>query len=131
MLLSFDIGDGDGDVPIGNEMLEQAIERHKQRTSASSNEGYSGRKVPVFYNLYVANSSDATRVAELVNEQLSFLRPEHSPVYLNSIGYQIHISNTTLLKHYDKATESATLQAIWLYCKSHQDETVVYMHSKG
>jgi hypothetical protein len=116
---------------VSDESMPMGYEPPRHTSSGSSSRTDRVRNVPVFYNLYVTNESDADRVQQLVNEQFSFLRPEHYPVYVNSIGHQIHVPNTTLLKHSKKASEAVTLQAIWKYCQYHQEESVVYMHSKG
>ncbi len=127
--LSFNIGGGD--IQVGNRLLNIASEHTEYTSHTSSTKSKPVTKVPVFYNLYVANETDAARVKAFVTDQFSFLRPEHHPIYVNSIGYHIDIPNTTLLQHYDTASEAVTLQALWKYCKSHEDESVVYMHSKG
>ncbi|GKY97517.1 hypothetical protein MPSEU_000709900 [Mayamaea pseudoterrestris] len=86
--------------------------------------------VPVFYNLFAANKSDSRRVKRLVNRQLSIRLPEHQ-VFLHSIGYPIHIANTTLLQHHNEGNEVLTLHSLWEYCKIQPDARVVYLHSKG
>lgn len=122
---------------LGSRMLggrsgsNQASDHANYAFHTSSKKPKLGTEVPVFYNLYVSHERDAARVKALVNDQFSFLRPEHHPIYVNSIGYHIDTPNTTLLKHYSTGSEAVTLQALWEYCKSHKDKTVVYMHSKG
>jgi hypothetical protein len=140
--LSFTIWNGIT-LPIGNATLlrnltvegggafNQASEHTNQAVHASSKKKIHRAKVPVFYNLFIADKADAARVKAFVNDQFSFLRPQHRPIYVNSIGYHIELPNTTLLKHYESESEAVTLQALWEYCKAHQDEIVVYLHSKG
>jgi hypothetical protein len=86
--------------------------------------------IPVFYNLFVAQESDAPRVRDIVTEQFAYLRPEHR-VHLHSIGYPIEIANTTLLQHHDEGDEIDTLHSLWEYCNIRPESKVVYMHSKG
>ena len=127
--LSFDVGHRG--LWRANERLQKEFERPRKTAFGSSIQEHPTKNVPVFYNLYVTNSSDAPRVKELVKEQFSFLRPEHSPIFLSSIGYQIDVPNTILLQHHEQGTEAVTLQALWQYCKSNKEDIVVYMHSKG
>lgn len=87
--------------------------------------------IPVFYNVFVENEQEAPRVAALVEEQLSFRKPHHNPIYVHSIGYNLSIPDTILLQHHEKASEMVTLQSLWEYCHDHPAERVVYIHSKG
>jgi hypothetical protein len=89
-------------------------------------------RIPIFYNLFVNNETDAPRVRDLVAEQLSYIRPEtNHPIYYNSIGYFMKIPNATLLKHHETGSEAITLFSLWSYCKKHKNDKVIYMHSKG
>lgn len=92
-----------------------------------------GLTIPVFYNLYTSrtNRSEVQRVRNLVSEQLTALRPEHSPVYIHSIGRRLRITNTTLLTHQKEGSEMITLHSLWKFCKTNRDRKVVYLHSKG
>jgi hypothetical protein len=89
--------------------------------------------IPVFYNLFVANASETTRVMDIVSEQQALLRPEHKPFFIQSIGaIAPNIPNATLLGHRAKGTEMVTLHSLWDFCTHHtQVEKVVYLHSKG
>lgn len=87
--------------------------------------------IPIFYNLYVGAESDAPRVQALVAEQMQIRRPEHYPVFVQSIGEVTPIPNATLLGHYKEATEMVTLKSLWEYCQRHPLDKVVYLHSKG
>ena len=89
----------------------------------------SAATIPVFYNLFVRNSSDAARVEELVLEQLTFLQPEHR-VFMHSIGYPIELPMIRLA-HHDKGTEIDTLHSLWEYCTINPQAHVAYVHSKG
>jgi hypothetical protein len=92
------------------------------------------KDIPVFYNLYVNNASDADGiklVSDIIQEQFSFLKAHHKPVFVNSIGKEFPIPNTTLLKHYEEASEVVTLRSLWQFCLTHNDTNVVYLHSKG
>ena len=102
--------------------------------------------IPVFYNLFIHNQSDSSRVRRLVEEQFNEFLPIHKPIYVNSIGASLDFNsvndhlplNTTshpieLLGAYDTATEHVTLKHIWNYCRSpeNRNRKVVYLHSKG
>ena len=90
--------------------------------------------IPVFYNLFVNNKKDASRVMDIVSEQKSFLLPEyHKSFYVQSMGgVQLNITNTTILGHRPKGNEVITLHSLWKFCKKNpQTEKVVYLHSKG
>lgn len=87
--------------------------------------------IPVFYNLFVSEEGDASRVRNIVEEQFSYLQPYHHPIYLNSIGFPLQIPNTTLLGHHDSASELVSLQDAWEYCKFFPQGKIVYLHSKG
>lgn len=91
--------------------------------------------IPIFYNLYVNASNDEERqqVTDIVHEQFSWLQMWHQPVYVHSIGQELPIPNTTLLKHHIQATEMVTLHSLWEFCRddSHYHTNVVYLHSKG
>ena len=86
--------------------------------------------VPVFYNLYVSNESDAPRVKKLVLNQLSYLLPEHS-VYVNSIGFPLQIPDSRVLVHRQEGSEMQTLHSLWEYCSINTRTKVIYLHSKG
>jgi hypothetical protein len=93
-----------------------------------------GETIPVFYNLFVNDTSDdeeLERVSNLVQEQFSSIKPWHTPIYVHSIGQEFPIPNTTLLQHHTTATEMVTLDSLWEYCQNHTDDKVVYLHSKG
>lgn len=90
------------------------------------------KSIPVFYNLFVSNESEVTRVRALVDEQLSLLRSDvHHPVYVNAIGHPLPIPGTELLQQYSEGSELVTLRSVWDYCANHTDEKVIYMHAKG
>lgn len=86
--------------------------------------------VPVFYNLFTANESDAPRVMALVRDQLSNLLPEHR-VFAHSIGYPLKVPYTWQLAHHEKGSEMVTLHSVWEYCTVNPESKVVYLHSKG
>jgi hypothetical protein len=89
--------------------------------------------IPVFYNLYVANASETSRVLDIVSEQRSFLRPEHKPFFIQSMGkVELKIPDTTVLGHRAKGTEMVSLHSLWNFCTHNTEiEKVVYLHSKG
>ena len=90
--------------------------------------------IPVFYNLFVNNEKDASRVMDIVSEQKSFLLPEyHKSFYVQSMGdVQLNITNATILGHRPNGNEVITLHSLWEFCKKNpQTEKVVYLHSKG
>jgi hypothetical protein len=91
--------------------------------------------IPVFYNLYVnsSNEEELQQVTNIVNEQFSYLKSWHQPVFVHSIGQEYVIPHTTLLQHHQHATEMVTLRSLWEYCldDNHVNATVVYLHSKG
>ena len=63
---------------------------------------------------------------------MALLRPEHKPVYIQSMGVKnILIPNTELLGYRINGTEMITLRSLWKYCKKNPYEKVVYLHSKG
>ena len=100
--------------------------------NTSSSQLNSQPSIPVFYNLYVATANDSSRVFDLVSDQMIHLRPEHKPVYIQSMGpIQLSIPNTKLLGHHSNGTEMVTLRSLWNYCTEHPTEKVVYLHSKG
>ena len=113
----------------------------------------------VFYNLYVKKESDIPRVRELMRQQLDLLRPHHGPVYVQALGtpmsfafhglgkfsnrsvvlkssqkgqeQRISTNDTVLLGRHAEGGEETTLKSLWLHCKQHPLENVVYLHSKG
>jgi hypothetical protein len=88
--------------------------------------------IPVFYNLYIGNSTDVERVTTIATEQLAFRDLQaHHPVFVNSIGYNTTLPGTIQLNHYKTEGEKVTLQALWEYCHNHMEQKVVYLHSKG
>ena len=89
--------------------------------------------IPVFYNLFVANESDSSRVLDIVTEQKALLRPEHKPFFIQSIGpFELKIPDATVLGHSRFGDEMITLNSLWDYCKRNQwVDMVVYLHSKG
>lgn len=110
----------------------------KDSISAITEDSASADNIPVFYNLFVKNEADASRVTKIVEEQFNKLLPVHHPIYVNSIGTELnYISETehqtVLLGHYEKAAEHVTLKSLWNYCQKpeHVNKKVVYMHSKG
>jgi hypothetical protein len=135
---------------------QRSSDEHPDHSSDNNN---NNNNIPIFYNLYVANASDADRVFKFVTEQLSLRDPTiHYPIFVNTIGYNNNnnnnnrdgdftsklstkISNVIHLQHYDDANEKVTLQALWEYCNKVTNNTsttkpasskkVVYLHSKG
>jgi len=106
---------------------EQTIQHDgiKQTNSSASS-------IPVFYNLFLAAENDSSRVLDIVSEQMALLRPEHKPVYIQSIGVmKLSIPNTELLGYQMNGTEMITLRSLWEYCKRNPVEKVVYLHSQG
>jgi len=92
----------------------------------------SASSIPVFYNLFLAAENDSSRVLDIVSEQMALLRPEHKPVYIQSIGVmKLSIPNTELLGYQMNGTEMITLRSLWGYCKRNPVEKVVYLHSQG
>ncbi|MGK3752684.1 MAG: hypothetical protein ACI8RD_004989 [Bacillariaceae sp.] len=101
------------------------IERNNSSTSSTTS-------IPVFYNLFLGAENDTSRVLDIVSEQMALLRPEHKPVYIQSMGVKnILIPNTELLGYRINGTEMITLRSLWKYCKKNPYEKVVYLHSKG
>jgi hypothetical protein len=94
-------------------------------------ESRTSESIPIFYNLYVKDKKDAPRVYNLVSQQLAQRRPEHNPIYVHSIGYNVTIPNTIVIQHHDIASEIVTLHSLWKYCRNHPNEKVIYLHSKG
>jgi hypothetical protein len=91
----------------------------------------SSGRIPVFYNVFVKNEQDASRVSALVESQLSLRRAQHFPIYVHTIGYNLSIPDTIPLQHHEDGSEMVTLQSMWEYCRDHRDDKVVYIHSKG
>jgi hypothetical protein len=85
--------------------------------------------VPVFYNLFVGQESDVTRVEDLIAEQFRELLPEHR-IFMHSIGVPMNIS-IKLLEHHAEGSELVTLHSLWEYCTINPEAKVVYLHSKG
>ena len=75
--------------------------------------------IPVFYNLFVNNEKDASRVMDIVSEQKSFLLPEyHKSFYVQSMGdVQLNITNATILGHRPKGNEVITLHSLWEFAR--------------
>jgi hypothetical protein len=43
----------------------------------------------------------------------------------------MHIPETTLIAHHDKASEEVTLHSLWEHCRENPSDKVIYLHSKG
>ena len=109
---------------------------------------------PVFYNLFLRDEKERSRVNELVVEQLSLLDPtKHNPVYIKTLGRKWNISEIAtavhqqsaqqqrhssspqlqiqFLNHKKNGDEIMTLKQLWAYCRNHTHISVVYLHSKG
>jgi hypothetical protein len=91
--------------------------------------------IPVFYNLFVnaSNEVELQHVTDIVNEQFSYMKPWHHPVFVHSIGQEYVVPHAILLQHHQSATEMVTLRSLWEYCRddNNVNATVVYLHSKG
>ena len=85
---------------------------------------------PVFYNLYTAKKEDVPRVTSIAEEQFALLRPGHK-VFVRSIGVPVYLGNVTTVRHDAEGSEMETLGLLWRHCRSHADDKVVYIHSKG
>ena len=95
--------------------------------------------IAIFYNVYIPPQRSADHAAKnIVKEQLK--QRDNSivsnvPLYYVTIGRDIgefeNCSNCHRIKHYNEASEIETLSHLHEYCTTHQDEKVVYMHSKG
>lgn len=115
-----------------SQLNPQRIMNETNSSSALTTMMTTTTSIPVFYNLYVATANDSSRVFDLVSDQMIHLRPEHKPVYIQSMGpIQLSIPNTKLLGHHSNGTEMVTLRSLWNYCTEHPTEKVVYLHSKG
>ena len=123
------------DIEVADGPLSSAMEAFIKSSNNKESAGkYERRSIPVFYNLFVANASDAPRVMEIVSEQKSFLLPEyHKPFFVQSMGgSQLKIPDATILGHRANGTELITLHSLWDFCrKKPETEKVVYLHSKG
>lgn len=86
--------------------------------------------IPIFYNLYTKSPEEIKKVKKIVSEQLQHMKSYHY-VLVRSVGTPNPIEQTTLLQHDDVGNEKETLGLLWEYCKSHPQEKVVYLHSKG
>jgi hypothetical protein len=128
--------------PLPSSSSSSSTDKYTRNINKDKNDNVTN--IPVFYNLYVSpnnnkDNSDVSiemeRVKKLVIEQLSHLNPQHHyPVYVNSIGQQLTIPNTTQLGYFPKGQETLTLHSLWIHCQNHKDEPnakVVYLHSKG
>lgn len=64
---------------------------------------------------------------------MAHLLPEHSPVFVQSLGaVELNITNTVSLGHREQGTELVTLRFLWNYCNQNEDIIkIVYLHSKG
>ena len=102
----------------------------KSNTSNVAGRSDDDQQISVFYNVYTNSEHDIPTVKKVVEEQLSFLRPNHR-VFVRSIGVPLQIDNTTLIQHDNTGSEIETLAVLWQHCKDHTDEKVVYIHSKG
>ena len=91
--------------------------------------------IPIFYNLFVNNQQDADRVRKIVDEQFPELLPVHHPIYVNSIGVPLNLTDTgaVIVAHHETAAEHVTLKSLWDFCQQpdHEHKKVVYLHSKG
>eukprot|EP00928_Gymnodinium_smaydae_P016597 TRINITY_DN1624_c0_g2_i4.p1 TRINITY_DN1624_c0_g2~~TRINITY_DN1624_c0_g2_i4.p1 ORF type:complete len:362 (+),score=21.29 TRINITY_DN1624_c0_g2_i4:145-1086(+) len=87
--------------------------------------------IPVFYNVYKDPSDTISLADDIVKEQISYLRPEHSKVFVNSIGSPVEVQNASLIQHRKTGGEMDTLALLWQHCQEHVEDTVVYMHNKG
>jgi hypothetical protein len=123
----------------GNSHQNELLEKFKQSPSKQQKLTIQRKQVidessiPVFYNLFVANATESSRVMDIVSEQRALLRPEHKPFFIQSMGtVELNIPNTTVLGHRVKGTEMTTLHSLWEFCThNRQIEKVVYLHSKG
>jgi len=98
-------------------------------------------KIPVFYNLYTKSVEDIPRVQKLMEQQLITLGPSHTKVYVRSVGAPINITKVStlggdsievqVLRHDDEGWEFEALGLLWDYCREHDSEKVIYLHSKG
>ena len=87
------------DIEVADGPLSSAMEAFIKSSNNKESAGkYERRSIPVFYNLFVANASDAPRVMEIVSEQKSFLLPEyHKPFFVQSMGgSQLKIPDATI-----------------------------------
>ena len=100
----------------------------------------------VFYNIYVPNAEEKARIMDIVREQLAEMKSSRvwNTVRLlyNVIGYNATAdiqqecgSQCYALTYRPQADESLTLQAIYDYCKEHDNENtdtpITYIHNKG
>ncbi|CAB9503363.1 expressed unknown protein [Seminavis robusta] len=110
-----------------------------------------GPPVTVFYNLFIQDESDVSRVTTFVREQLApFVSSKiFGAIYIKSIGVPVkttllelqdHFSKTPAaaagieIQHFEKGDESRSLHDLWSFCRSnstHPDQVVAYLHSKG
>jgi len=90
------------------------------------------KTTPIFFNLFVKNKFEVSRVRKFVNEQISFKTPKHGPIYMNSFGVRVGFDNViyNFRKH---GNEKDTLHDLFEYCSNSttDDSLVVYLHSKG
>ena len=101
-------------------------------------------RVPIFYNLFVKDKTDISRVSQFMREQLeTYMKPGvvHGPVTINSVGAVENLKTLKLfpeieatLNHYAEGDEEITLQDVWEFCSredTHPEQKVIYLHSKG
>ena len=98
-------------------------------------------KVVIFYHLWIKDATDASRVAALAREQLSFVNPQLQQVRVSSLGPLDSIDHLQLPSEVQKQTqfssrlggeEDVTLHRLWSFCKdADPSQVVAYLHSKG
>ena len=117
----------DGSQILPNHDLHSKYSDMSEAITSSSTDS-----IAVFYNVFTKDEESKSLVQQIVNEQLSHIRPEHE-LHIVSIGVPLEIKNTTSYRHVRKADEMITLRELWEYCQLHttSDAKVVYIHSKG
>jgi hypothetical protein len=107
----------------------------------------------IFYNVYIPPSSDDAGVKHamlIIEEQLQRVRKSHAAVktgnvtvYYNTIGGPGHTTEISQLcsnyqidcrhmQHYEEGNfEEITLERVSEFCRVHEEQRVMYMHSKG
>ncbi|KAL7536048.1 hypothetical protein ACHAXR_007725 [Thalassiosira sp. AJA248-18] len=93
--------------------------------------------IRIFYNLFIKDAEDSSRVLGIVDEQLRLIDPDlhDKDVFITSIGYHqpSNISHVNTMQHYPEGGEDISLHSLWDYCQdeSNNRAKVVYLHSKG
>ena len=107
------------------------------------------QRFAIFYNVFVSRENP-TIARDVIEEQMdqigkSFLASPRfaTTIYYSTIGRSLpqgfmdqvcsERNNLTCkhVRHYEVGYEEATLASLYVYCKHHPDERVVYIHSKG